>query len=264
MHRTLRLTALAAPFLAAALLTGCVSGGPGSAVSRLANRTYTADDGTELRAYLALPPGPGPFPGVLMIHEWWGLNADMTAKADSLSRLGFAVLAVDAYRGRSADTVPGAIVLVSTTPREKITADVDAGWRYLAGLPEVDPRRVGAVGFCFGGTQTMLLGTRNPLLRATVIFYGSGPITQEDKLGRLGEGGPVLGIFGEKDGNIPLEKVRAFGQAMKARGIAHRITIYPGEGHAFVKAETLDRPGASCDAWEEMAGFLAEQLRAGG
>jgi carboxymethylenebutenolidase len=232
----------------------------GSPVSRIANVEYQAPDGATLKAYLVLPEGPGPFPGVVMIHEWWGLDEETREKADRLSRRGFAVLAVDAYRGKSADTVPGAIMLVSTTPRDRIAADVDAGWSYLAGLPRVDRQRVGAAGFCFGGTQTMLLGVRNAQLKAAVIFYGSGPITDPAKLGHLGEGGPVLGIFGDKDSNIPTKDALAFGTAMKAKGISSELTVYPGQGHAFVKAGAIDAPGASRDAWNQMVDFLVSAL----
>ena len=247
---------------AAVALASCVS--VGSPVSRIANVDYPAPDGTTLKAYLVLLEGPGPFPGVVMIHEWWGLDEETREKADRLSRRGFAVLAIDAYRGKSADSVPGAIMLVSTTPRDRIAADVDAGWSYLAGLPRVDPQRMGAVGFCFGGTQTMLLGVRNARLKAAVIFYGSGPITDPAKLGHLGVGGPVLGIFGDKDSNIPTRDALAFGAAMKAKGISSELTVYPGQGHAFVKAGSIDAPGASRDAWNQMVDFLVSALgRAG-
>jgi carboxymethylenebutenolidase len=253
---------LGLPLVAAVFLAACMSAG--SPASRIANVDYPAPDGTILKAYLVLPEGTGPFPGVVMIHEWWGLDTETREKADRLSRHGFAVLAVDAYRGRSADTVPGAIMLVSTTPRERIAADVDAGWSYLTGLPQVDRQRVGAVGFCFGGTQTMLLGVRNAKLKAAVIFYGSGPITDPTKLGHLGEGGPVLGIFGDKDSNIPTKDALAFGAAMKTKGISSELTMYGGQGHAFVKADAIDEPGASRDAWNQMVDFLVNALRPAG
>jgi carboxymethylenebutenolidase len=255
------------PFLLALVLAGlasCASNGlpAGTPVKDLVNTTFSAADGsTSLVGYLARPQGAGPFPAVLMIHEWWGLTEDITRKADLLSRDGFVVLAVDAYRGRSASTVPGAIALVSSTPKERIAADVDAGWSYLESLPSVDPRRIGAVGFCFGGTQTMLLGIRNPDLRAAVIFYGSGPVTDPAKLGRLGDSGPVLGIFGDKDGSIPTSQALAFGEAMKSKGVDARLSIYANQGHAFVKYDTLDQPGASRDAWREMRDFLVASLR---
>ena len=118
------------------------------------------------------------------------------------------MLAVDAYRGNTTRQIPRAIWLVVTTPQDQIRADIDAGYQYLAALPQVNASRIGAVGFCFGGTQVMHLGTRNPDLAATVIYYGSGPITDPQALGVMGQSGPVLGIYGEQDTGIPLEQVQ--------------------------------------------------------
>jgi carboxymethylenebutenolidase len=116
------------------------------------------------------------------------------------------------------------------------------------------------VGFCFGGTQAMQLGIRNPHLAANVIFYGSGLVTDPNQLGSLGANGPVLGIFGEQDSSIPLDKVYGFEQALQDLGILYRVSIYPGVGHAFVTPESLSVPGAAQDAWNEMLGFLDEAL----
>ena len=105
----------------------------------------------------------------------------------------------------------------------------------------VDPRRIGAAGFCFGGSQVMRLGTRNPGLAVAAIFYGSGPIQDPAELGVMGQNGPVLGIFGEQDQSIPVDQVKGFKLAMDARGIDNRVTVYPGVGHAFVHVETSPR-----------------------
>jgi carboxymethylenebutenolidase len=151
--------------------------------------------------------------------------------------------------------------MVLTTPKEQIYADLSAGYDYLRQLEEINPERIGAVGFCFGGTQVMHMGTRRPELAATVIFYGSDPITDPASLGGLGESGPVLGIYGENDRQIPLAEVYAFGEAMVERDIRHRITVYPDVGHAFVTYEAIFTPGPAQDAWEEMLDFLAEALQ---
>jgi carboxymethylenebutenolidase len=153
-----------------------------------------------------------------------------------------------------------AIWLVLTTPQEQISADLDAGYAYLAGLPEVDPARIGVVGFCFGGTQALQLGIRNPHLAANVIFYGSGLVTDPHQLGSLGANGPLLGIFGEQDRSIPLDEVYGFEQALQDLGILYRVSIYPGVGHAFVTPEALAEPGPAQQAWNEMLVFLDESL----
>jgi carboxymethylenebutenolidase len=233
----------------------------GTPVKDLINVTYPSLDGKlTLGGYLAQPTATGKYPAVLMVHEWWGLTEDIDRKADRLAQAGFVVLAVDAMRGRSANSVPGAIVLVSSTPAAQIDADVDAALAYLKALPTVDSTRVGATGFCFGGTTTMRLGMRDGSLKAAVIFYGSGPVTDRTKLGHLGESGPVLGIFGTQDSNIPTAQAVAFGDALKAKG-AGEVHLYEGQGHAFVKYDSLDVPGASQDGWNEMQAFLEKNLK---
>jgi carboxymethylenebutenolidase len=224
------------------------------------NVTYPGANGVTLSGYLASPRGSGPLPAVLMIHEWWGLNYDTTVLADALAKEGFVVLAADAFRGDVAQTAAAARKQVTETPREQIAADLDAALDYLRSLPQVDADRVASLGFCFGGTQSMYMGTRDPELAGVVIFYGSGPIQEASQLGSMKQAGPVLGIYGKEDGGIPVEQVRNFEQAMEARGVENTITEYPGVGHAFVKSNTYRNGGAAEQAWNQMVTFLRTTL----
>jgi carboxymethylenebutenolidase len=233
---------------------------PGQRATDFTNVTYPGPGGETLHGFIAEPAGAGPFPAVLMIHEFYGLNEGIVKKAELLSQQGYIVLAPDAYRGNSTALVPRAIWLTTTTPREQIAADIDAAYRYLSRVEQVDSERVGVVGFCFGGTQALRLGIRNPDLAANVIFYGSGLVTDPDELGALGQNGPVLGIFGETDNGIPLEEVLAFDRAMDARQIENVVTVYPGVGHAFVQYETIRQGNQAQQAWEQMLAFLEENL----
>lgn len=255
------LAVLALGVLVVAAVMGYDALFPSQLVTDFTNVTYPGPDGVTLHAYLARPASAGPSPAVLMVHEFYGINADIIKKADLLAGQGYTVLAVDAYRGRTTRQVPRAIWLVTTTSQANIRADIDAGYGYLSSLEDVDASRIGAVGFCFGGTQVMNMGTRNPDLRATVIYYGNGPITDPAALGVMGESGPVLGIYGEQDQGIPLEEVNGFELAMSARGISNQVSIYPGVGHAFVHYDTILAPGPAQDAWNEMLDFLAGNLK---
>ena len=234
---------------------------PAQRVTDLTNVTYSGPNGVTLHGYLARPAGSGPHPAVLMIHEFYGLNRDIIKKADLLAGQGYVVLAADSYRGQTTALIPRAIFLTVTTPQDRIASDLDTAFRYLSTVQGVDALRIGAVGFCFGGTQVMKLGTRNGDLAAAVIFYGSGPITDPGELGVMGKRGPVLGIYGEQDQSIPLAEVRGFELAMQARGVPHRVTVYPGVGHAFVTSAALAQPGAAQQAWGEMLAFLAQNLQ---
>jgi carboxymethylenebutenolidase len=225
------------------------------------NAVYPASDGTELSGYLAIPSGEGPFPGVLMIHEWWGLNVDTTVLADALAAEGFAVLAPDAFRGSLATTSQEAMAQLRSTPPEQIAGDLDAALEFLRNHEAVDASAVGTMGFCFGGTQSMHLGTRADGLAAVVTLYGSGPIQSADRLGNMATNGPVLGIFGAEDRSIPLEEVEGFRAALDRAGADHTVTVYDGVGHAFVKSTTYNRGGAPEEAWNQLVGFLDGALR---
>jgi carboxymethylenebutenolidase len=225
------------------------------------NVSYSGPNGVTLRGYLAAPMGRGTFPAVIMIHEWWGLNHDTTRLADALAKEGYVVLAADAFRGSVAKDPEGALKQLRSTPADQIAADLDAAFDFLSSHPKVDSSRIASLGFCFGGTQSMYMGTRNPNLAAVVIFYGSGPITDPAMLGTLQSAGPVLGIYGKEDGNIPVEQVRMFEDALKTKNVSHTITVYPGVGHAFVKSNTYQNGEAAQRAWQQMLSFLYATLK---
>ena len=224
------------------------------------NATFQSADGTTLKAYLAKPAGTGKHPGIILVHEWWGLSADIAAMADRLAREGFAVLAVDAYRGKLAQTAQEAGALRNGTPPAQLAADLDAAYQWLAAQPSVDGTRMGAAGFCFGGAQAMLLGTRQAGLSAVVTMYGTGLIQKEEELGSLGRSGAVLGIFGDKDAGIPPAQRQGFKDALASRNSRYAESVYTGVGHAFVKDEEVDKPGPARQAWTQVITFFKVEL----
>lgn len=228
------------------------------------NVTYRSADGTEIGGYLATPPasyGDGPHPAVIMVHEWWGLNVDVQRLAEALAAEGYIVLAPDLFRGSYATTPQQAMGQLRSTPQDQIAADLDAAFSFLQNHNAVDPDRIASTGFCFGGTQSMRLGTRANGLAAVVTFYGGGPIQSRDQLGRMRQNAPVLGIFGEEDGSIPVSEVRGFENALNAANIENTITVYPGVGHAFVKSTTYRNGGAPEEAWNQLVAFFDDVLK---
>jgi carboxymethylenebutenolidase len=234
---------------------------PGSA--QYTNVTYTDESGNELRGYLAQPEGDGPFPAVLLIHEWWGFNEGMTVLADALAAEGYVVLAADAYRGNLATLVPHALYLRLTTPEEQVFNDVDAALTYLLAQENVDSDKVASMGFCFGGGHSLQLGMRqSENLALTILYYGA-VVTDPDLLRPLTDGQPVLGIFGEEDASIPTSNVLEFEAALNSLEIPNQITIYQGVGHAFLNEENYKETGAAGAAWQETLTFLAENFKEG-
>ncbi|HUG33983.1 MAG TPA: dienelactone hydrolase family protein [Anaerolineales bacterium] len=215
----------------------------------------------DVRAYVAKPEGEGPFPTVIMIHEFFGLNEDILSKADLLAEDGFLVIAPDTFRGSTTSLIPRAIYQVISTKTEDVNVDLDSVYAWLESQPDVDPNRIAVLGFCYGGRASLAYSLHNDSLAATIIFYGFLE-TDPEILSSLP--GPVLGIFGGADQSIPVEDVNAFEQGLEAAGIPHQISIYEGQPHAFVRgADEIKAGGAQGEAWNEMLEVLEVNFKEG-
>ena len=232
----------------------------GSDTADFANVEYEKKGGEKLYGYLARPEGDGPHPGILLIHEWWGMNEGITILADALAEEGYVVFAPDGYGGNVTSTLPRALWLRITTPTEQVEADIDSGLAYLRGLNGVDTERVASMGFCFGGGHSLQLGLRQSENLALTIMYYGAVVTNPDLLRPLTEAQPVLGIFAEEDNTIFSDEVLEFEAALNSLEIENEITIYPGVGHAFVTEENYDQPGPAGDAWAQTIAFLEKNL----
>jgi len=213
----------------------------------------------DVLAYIAKPEGDGPFPAVIMIHEFFGLNESIIGKAEGLSQEGYYVIAPDTFRGSTTSWIPRAIYQVVSTRQEDVNADLDSIYTWLASQPEVDASRIAIVGFCYGGRASLLYSLHNNKLAATVVFYGS-PETDPEVLKDLP--GPLLGIFGGADVSISQEDIKAFEDGLQVAGVEHEITVYEGQPHAFVTdIESIRAGGVQGEAWDQMLGFLKESLK---
>lgn len=232
----------------------------GASATDLTNVSIPHGDVT-LNAYIASPAEEGIYPAVIMIHEWWGLRPDIITKADRLAQEGYVVMAIDAYRGTVATSIPGAIFNTLNYPQARIDEDMRAFHAHLVGLPNVDPTRVAVMGYCFGGRQSVQFAVENPsAVNVLMTYYGGGQIRDEAGLAPLATNNiAVLGVFGEEDSSIPMEDYQQFTDALVALGLPHQVTVYPDVGHAFVK--DLDAPGASREAWLEGIAFLNAYLQ---
>lgn len=233
----------------------------GDSSTNYTNVTYQHADGTTLHGYLAEPEGEGPFPTVLLIHEWWGLNEGMVVLADSLAEEGYVVLAADAYRGRLTSRVVRALYIRLTTPDELVRGDIDTALVWLQDRPNVDPARTASMGFCFGGGESLQLGMRqSERLAVTVMYYGA-VVTDPALLTPFTEGKAVLGIFGGEDQQIFVDDVLEFEAALNSLEISNEVTIYEGMGHGFLNEDNFNVPGTPADAWNQTLVFLDENLK---
>ncbi|HET6595490.1 MAG TPA: dienelactone hydrolase family protein [Anaerolineales bacterium] len=245
-------------FLAGSIAVDALTGS-----ARLDNLANTIIPGSssapDVRAYVAQPDGEGPFPTVIMIHEFWGLNESITSLADLLAEDGYLVITPDTFRGSTTSWIPRAIFQVISTKPENVNADLDSVYTWLGSQANVDTNRIATVGFCYGGRTSLAYSLHNRQIAATVVFYGS-PETDPQILNTLP--GPVLGIFGEADQSIPTEQVHAFDAALTEARVPHEVTIYDGQPHAFVQnAEGVKSGGAQREAWNQMLAFLERNLK---
>jgi carboxymethylenebutenolidase len=226
----------------------------------LANTVVPGTSGEpDVLAYVSKPEGEGPFPAVIMIHEFFGLNGSIIGKAEGLAQEGYYVVAPDTFRGSTTSWIPSAIYQVISTKQETVNSDLDSVYVWLESQPEVDKGRIAIAGFCYGGRTSLLYSLHNNRLAATVVFYGA-PETDPEVLKNLP--GPVLGIFGGADQSISQEDVQAFENGLQTAGVPHEITVYEGQPHAFVTdMDAIRAGGVQGEAWAQMLVFLNENLK---
>ena len=211
------------------------------------------------RAYLSLPEGArAPLPGVLVIHEWWGLNEHIQHWTDRLAAEGYAALALDLYGGKVATTSEEAMALVKAVDAQRALEVVKAGHAFLEQDARVKAPRTGVIGWCFGGGWALRTAMAVPDLDAAVMYYGH-PVTDPEQLKSIQA--PLLAIFGTKDPSIPEATVDAFQQALDAAGVKHRVLRFEAE-HAFANpsGKNYDARAASA-AWQQAQLFLESHLK---
>jgi len=207
--------------------------------------------------YMALADGPGPHPGVVVIHEAYGLNDQIKDVTRRLAAAGYVALGVDLFAGRNRAVCMArymAGLLTGSIDRYGID-DLKSALTYMARLDAVDAQRMGAIGFCMGGGFAIAWACTDPRLKAIAPFYATNPRPLEVTR-RLC---PVVGSYPEKD--FTAGAGRKLDEAMTRNGIAHDVKIYPGARHSFFNemGRAYDKAAAD-DAWSRVLRFFGEQL----
>jgi carboxymethylenebutenolidase len=225
-------------------------------------------DGTKIAAFLARPAGAGPYPAMLVLQEWWGLNNHIKDIAMRLANEGYVALAPDLYarQGNKVTTdATEAGTLMGNLKDEVTLQDLRAAVAYLKSQSQVSPQRIGVIGFCMGGTYALLAGENIPDIKASVPFYGQivydspgGPIDQVAKLGC-----PLMYIYGEADGWITHDHVNRLEATLKQHGKNGQVVRYKDAPHAFFNDTRLEsyRANEARDAWDRTLKFLAQHLK---
>jgi len=218
-----------------------------------------AGNGEGVDGFLAHPEGAGPFPGVIVVQEWWGLDAHIKDVTQRFANEGFAAIAPDLYHGKTASEPNEAQKLMMALDMPRAVKELAKAADYLASQPFTAGRGIGVTGFCMGGGLALSLACESPHIKAAAPFYGVNP----EPIDRIaGINGPVLALYAESDNWAGPPVREALESALTRHGKEHEIRVYPGTEHAFFNDT---RPGiynrqAAADAWGRVLRLFRENL----
>ena len=234
---------------------------------------YSAD-GIVMKGYLAYDENmKGKRPGVLVVHEWWGLNDYARKRARMLAELGYTALAVDMYGEGKVATHPDDAGKFSSAVMKNFDvgkARFMAAMDFIKGQPTVDPARIAAIGYCFGGGIVLNMARQGVDLKGVASFHGNLTAVKPAQPGSVKA--KILVLHGADDKFVTKEQIVAFKNEMKAAGADFKFISYPGAVHSFTNPEA-DELGkkynipiaynrdADNKSWEELKKFLHRIFR---
>jgi len=223
-------------------------------------------DSQPMGLYTAFPPSQGSSPAVVVIQHAWGVDEFTRTMVDRLAEAGYVAAAPQLYHRLTQEA--NGLEMMKQLRDTQVIADVDATIDWLAEQSQVDGDRIGIIGFCMGGRVSYLMAAANPLIKASVVYYG-GNIQKP-----WGEGGatpferseeiaaPILFHFGAEDGNPSPQDMELYDSELTRLGKVHEFHAYPGAGHAFMDFSNPDRHRESAArlSWPRTLGFFERYL----
>ncbi len=252
--------------------------GPGACAATIEGKTVEYMAGQDrMKGYLAYDASvQGKRPGVLVVPEWWGVTEYARSRARMLAGLGYTALVVDMYgQGRQANNPDEAQKLSSeviknfnSIGKPRFLAAVDI----LKKQPTVEPDRIAATGYCFGGGVVLNMARQGADLKGVVSFHGNLTPVTPAKPGEVRA--KILVLHGDADTIVPPKQLQAFKEEMNGAGADYRIVTYPGAKHSFTNPEADEfarkfnmpvgyNTRADKESWEEMRKFLQQVLGQG-
>ncbi|MDY6783190.1 MAG: dienelactone hydrolase family protein [Cyanobacteriota bacterium] len=226
----------------------------------------------EVDAYIATPQGKGPFPGVVVIQEIFGVNDHIREIARRLAMEGYVAIAPAIYQrqapGFETGYAPEDIAIgrqyKGQTRASELLDDIQGTINYLKSLPQVKKEAMGCIGFCFGGHVAYLAATLAEI-QGTASFYGAGIATMtpgggEATVTRTGEiTGTLYGFFGTEDASIPVAEVEEIEAQLQKHRVPYKIFRYEGADHGFFCDRRWSyHPQAAADAWQQVLQLFGE------
>lgn len=227
--------------------------GDGAAPSGTAIHYMPGDTATT--GYLAVPEGDGPFPAVVLIHEWNGLVDRVRQVADAMAAEGYLALAVDLYRGQVGTSPDENRALMASVEPDAIIANLNQAVTVLRERDDVTGK-VATMGWCYGGGVALSYAVGGEQHDGTAIFYGR-LVEDPEQLRRIDH--EIYGTFAAEDQGIPPDQVERFATALRDIGIDNDIHVYDAVAHGFwlyVERDREDAEPAATDAWERLKAYL--------
>ena len=218
-------------------------------------------NGDDAYAFVAQPDDNAQHPGVVLIQEWWGIEPHIRQLAQKLAADGFVVAVPDLYHGKIA-TEPNEAQKMSMMIRgnvEKAAKEIIGALDTVKAMPNVEPKKLGLMGFCIGGFMTYYVASRYPDLGAVVPFYGAGYDPTPEEVAKVNA--PVLAFYGSRDQSVPMEQLRKIERMYKEAGKDFTVKVYDA-GHAFINPDHgMGNEKAAAEAWPLAVNFLKQHLR---
>ena len=218
-------------------------------------------NGDDAYAFVAQPDDNAQHPGVVLIQEWWGIEPHIRQLAQKLAADGFVVAVPDLFHGKIAtepDEAQKMIMMIQGNV-EKAAKEIIGALDTVKAMPNVEPKKIGLIGFCVGGFMTYYVASRYPDLGAVVPFYGAGYNPTPEEVAKVNA--PVLAFYGSRDQSVPMEQVRKIERMYKEAGKDFTVKVYDA-GHAFINPDHgMGNEKAAAEAWPLAVNFLKQHLR---
>lgn len=217
-------------------------------------------NGNGAYAFVAQPDDDAQHPGLVLIQEWWGIEPHVLDLAHKLAEQGFVVAVPDLYHGMVATEPNDAMrmMMMMRSNVERAVQEIIGALDTVKAMPNVEPKKLGLIGFCVGGFLTYTVAERYPDLAAAVPFYGAGYDPTPQSVAQINA--PVLAIYGSQDESIPADQIRKIEQLYKDAGKDITVKVYDA-GHAFINPmHGYGNREAADEAWPLAIHFLREHL----
>ena len=218
------------------------------------------NNGDSADGYLARPKGDDALPGLIVIQEWWGLEEHVKEVTERFADAGYVALAPDLYHGVVVAEPDEAQKQLMALDFPRAIREIQAAITWLKNQPNVEPKKVGVIGFCMGGTLAFQTAIHSSDVAAVAPFYPAGFEPTAEQIAKIDA--PILVVYGEHDGWNTTAQVEQIKDLLKETGKNGEVVVYPGAGHAFLndKHDTYVAEAAQ-DAWHRAVAFFDGNLK---